>query len=174
MPKFNPANNKVYCDLDGVLADFDRVKRRHLSKEAQTNDNKMWEEIADFRNFYRELPAMKGANSLWSAIQLAAPLRAILTAIPRKKTMPEAEADKRHWCNVEMLDSVFNGEVVEVLIGPHSKDKQNHCKPGDILIDDRADNIEQWEAKGGIGILHDGDVDATINLLYQHAGILMT
>ena len=32
--------------------------------------------------------------------------------------------------------------------------KQNYAAPNHILIDDRADNINQWEAAGGIGILH--------------------
>ena len=35
-----------------------------------------------------------------------------------------------------------------------SKDKQNYGKPKDILIDDRAPNIERWVEMGGIGILH--------------------
>ena len=52
-------------------------------------------------------------------------------------------------------------------IGPFFRDKQNWCKPGDILIDDKWTNIEQWYAKGGIAIFHEGDFDITIkNLLY--------
>ena len=35
-----------------------------------------------------------------------------------------------------------------------SKNKQKHAAPNHILIDDRKDNIERWEAAGGVGILH--------------------
>jgi len=36
----------------------------------------------------------------------------------------------------------------------YAKLKQQLATPTSILIDDRADNINQWEAAGGIGILH--------------------
>jgi hypothetical protein len=36
----------------------------------------------------------------------------------------------------------------------YSKNKQKYAAPNHILIDDRKDNIEDWESKGGIGILH--------------------
>ena len=50
-------------------------------------------------------------------------------------------------------------------IGPYSHDKQKWCIPGDILIDDRPSNIEQWTAAGGIAVYHTGDVDASIKYL---------
>ena len=36
----------------------------------------------------------------------------------------------------------------------YSYNKQKYAAPSRILIDDRKDNIEQWESKGRIGILH--------------------
>ena len=50
------------------------------------------------------------------------------------------------------------------MFGPYSKDKHQHCEPGDILIDDRSSNIEEWRAVGGIAI-HHVDFDATITAL---------
>ena len=43
---------------------------------------------------------------------------------------------------------------IPVVIGPFAKDKANHCKPKDILIDDSLLNIQQWTEAGGYGILH--------------------
>ena len=36
----------------------------------------------------------------------------------------------------------------------YSAKKKNYAAPNHILIDDRADNINQWKAAGGIGILY--------------------
>jgi hypothetical protein len=51
------------------------------------------------------------------------------------------------------------------MFGPFSKDKYVHCHAGDVLIDDRTSNCEEWRAAGGIAIQHRGDVDNTINEL---------
>lgn len=53
---------------------------------------------------------------------------------------------------------------MKVNFGPYAKDKQYHCEVGDILIDDSSINIEQWRARGGIGILHTS-TDDTIEQL---------
>jgi 5'(3')-deoxyribonucleotidase len=74
----------------------------------------------------------------------------ILTAIPLLATMPTAAKDKQVW----ILENVEDGHSFKFKIGPHAKDKQNHAKPGDILIDDQKRNIEQWITAGGIGIHH--------------------
>jgi hypothetical protein len=44
--------------------------------------------------------------------------------------------------------------------------KKEYATPTSILIDDRADNINQWEAAGGIGILHT-DAASTIAKLKE-------
>jgi diphthamide synthase subunit DPH2 len=67
------------------------------------------------------------------------------------------------------MDDRFPHIPLPVTIGPYSRDKWKHVKnPGDILIDDRADNIEEWIAAGGIGILHDtNDGERTIRILKE-------
>jgi hypothetical protein len=50
------------------------------------------------------------------------------------------------------------------MFGPYSKDKHQHCRPGDILIDDRSSNIEEWQAAGGIAI-HHKNIDTTLQEL---------
>ena len=42
-----------------------------------------------------------------------------------------------------------------ILIGNNiQQTKKNYAKKDSILIDDRASNISDWNAAGGIGILH--------------------
>jgi 5'(3')-deoxyribonucleotidase len=82
-----------------------------------------------------------------------------LTALPSKTTMPEAEDDKTRW-----IKKYF--PTYKVNFGPFSTDKWKWCKPGDILIDDRVSNIEDWYEKGnGIAILYKDDLLKTVGIL---------
>ena len=53
---------------------------------------------------------------------------------------------KRLWVRNHKLGVKLNLE--------YSKSKQKYAAWNHILIDDRKDNIERWEAAGGVGIIH--------------------
>jgi hypothetical protein len=154
----------IYVDLDGVLVDFDRFKREYLSARAQVDDAAMWAELQEIPNVFRMMKATPYAAQLWIAVRSTGLPNKILTAIPRRSTMPNAENNKRDWV-LDHKDRIFLGSAPEVLIGPHSKDKWRHCRPGDILIDDREDNCAAWETAGGFTVHHTGDIHATIQRL---------
>jgi hypothetical protein len=65
-----------------------------------------------------------------------------LTALPSDYSMPYAASDKMWWAHEHFPD-------VTVFLGPFSHDKWRHCKPGDILIDDRTSNCNEWTRAGG-------------------------
>lgn len=154
----------IHCDMDGVLVDFDLFIKENLSDQALRDDDVMWAELHAIPNVYQKMKPTPYAMQLWIAIASTNLPRQILTAIPRKTSMPTAEADKKEWV-LNHEHSVFMGEVPEVFIGPHSKDKWRHCKPGDILIDDREDNCAAWETAGGFAVCHSGDIRATLQRL---------
>jgi len=68
---------------------------------------------------------------------------AFLTAIPHDGSVQYASYDKVLWANER-----FPG--IPVFFGPYSTDKWKHCKPTDILIDDRFENCDDWRNAGGI------------------------
>jgi hypothetical protein len=154
----------LWLDLDGVLADFEKKAREVCGDdiyEDPDRSDEMWEMLHSVPHFYRDLESCPGAASLWYHANRTGLRVKILTAIPRRSSVPMAEADKRDWCE-RFLDS-----SVQVVIGPYSRDKWKHCKPGDILIDDRDDNIRDWVKKGGgVGILHLNVAD-TIRQLHE-------
>ena len=158
---FNRNSNVIYVDMDGVLADFDAYVLELTGKrfDVHTQDIQLWNLLANTERLYFQLYPMPRGLELWGKINSHSCTVKILTAIPRRKTIPSAEADKREWV------AKYLGNHVNVKIGPHSKDKWKHAKRGDILIDDRLDNIQDWINKGyGIGI-HHSDVDNTIEAL---------
>lgn len=154
----------IHCDMDGVLVDFDRFISENLSPRAKQDDDVMWAELHAIPNVYQLMRPTPYAAQLWIAIMSTKLPRQILTAIPRKTSMPSAEADKREW-TLQHKHEVFMGETPAVYIGPHSKDKWRHCRPGDILIDDREDNCAAWETAGGFTVHHTGDIKATLQRL---------
>ncbi len=153
--------------MDGVVADFDRFMLENLGRtfphQGGPTDPEMWKFLESVENLYYKLELTPYATRLMDAILAVGVPVAMLTAIPRRSTIPEAEADKRRW----MKDKLPQYDV-PVLIGPFSRDKQKHIRyMGDILIDDREDNIDRWIKAGGIGILHK-DIEETLQLLKKY------
>jgi 5'(3')-deoxyribonucleotidase len=158
----------IYIDMDGVVADFDTVAQRIMDandeERAQAErtgrwpDHK-WQTILNHQHFYRNLPKMPRADDMMALAfrfqnDLGWRLR-MLTAIPKNNDFPECFQDKIDW----MMDYY---PTVRVCFGPYSHDKQHHCRPGDILVDDRTSNIQQWRAKGGIGVHVTADYDQAL------------
>lgn len=155
--------NTIYIDMDGVVADFDTAATDFLQTElkidiANKQEGKwppgMWERIRENTRFYRDLPKMPLADQM---LDLAREFRdkldwnlMFLTAIPKGNDMPWTFWDKMMWVQARYPD-------IPVHFGPYSHDKQSHCVPGDILVDDRHDNCEQWRSRGGaaVRVTHD-------------------
>jgi 5'(3')-deoxyribonucleotidase len=156
----------IFLDMDGVVADFDTFASNLLGRKIGWHESKFditkneWAMLSSVDRLYYNLPLMPDATKLVAYVKSLSTRFNVqfLTAVPRRTTMPEARADKQAW-----VDKYFPGMRMD--IGPFSHDKQKWCKPGDILVDDRPSNIEEWKAAGGIAIYHTGDVDATIKAI---------
>lgn len=149
--------------MDGVVADFDEYAYRTLgvppSQGVYPDD--IWQKLASNPRIYRDLIKTVYADQLFFecgkfAKQYNYELM-FLTAVPKGNDVAWAFYDKVYWAR-------YTFPTIPVMFGPYSKDKHQHCKPGDILIDDRLRNIEEWRAAGGIGILH-SDYEETISHL---------
>lgn len=144
---------KIYFDMDGVLADFERgineicgmdMPIQGLSTDEE--DNRMWEAVKEADHFYDNLEPMKGAIDMYRELSSKYDCE-ILSAIPKPhRGIATAGEDKRNWvCRV--LSPSMNVNIV------YSQDKKNYAKDkGTILIDDLDKNIKEWENCGGTGI----------------------
>lgn len=140
----------IYVDLDGVLANMEGYVRAHFGDNWKAEIEKLnWGLVgANHQRMYLLLEPMEDAHSLWEFLHLHYNDVQILTAIPKRAHFPHSVNDKRDWVHKHF------GKDVKVNFGPYAYDKQFHCKPGDILIDDMQINIDQWNASGGTSILH--------------------
>lgn len=141
----------IYLDYDGVLADFDKAAEQALGTdniykyEFVWGPDKFWERLNENPYFFRELSLRRDARKLWEGVSHLDPI--ILTALPRENGERVNQQKRAH------IAENFQLQGDRVITCP-TKDKPNFCKPGDILIDDRAVNRDAWIAKGGIYIIH--------------------
>jgi 5'(3')-deoxyribonucleotidase len=152
----------IFLDMDGVVADFDGYAEPIVGFRTPGGvryDQEGWALISANPRLYSELGEMPDAHRLVSEVQTLAKDNSMdvkfLSAIPRQNDVPWAFWDKIKWIEARW-------PKIPVWFGPHSNEKCQHCRPGDILIDDRPSNIEEWRAAGGLAILHEGDVVATL------------
>ena len=154
----------IYLDMDDVIADFKTYANRVLGK---TQDGGKWPQedwirLRDNSRLYRDLEPTSEAEPL---INYCRYLRdhhgfevMFLTAVPKGNDVHWAFYDKVLWAQKYFPD-------IPVMFGPFSKDKHVHCKPGDILIDDRTSNCEEWRSAGGLAVQHCQDLTQTLQEL---------
>ena len=158
----------IYLDMDDVVADFKEYANRVLrSKQIEERwDQAEWARLKDNPRLYRDLQLTPEADQLVEYCRAVRDQKGwelkFLTAIPGNNDLPWAFYDKMQWADRNFPD-------IPVMFGPYSNDKYKHCKPSDILIDDRTSNMTEWRAVGGIGIQHRGDIELT---LAELAGIV--
>ncbi len=140
---------QLFLDCDGVLADFDKkaieiFKMHPREFEAKYGAGTFWKIITKTPDFFYSLDAMEDAHILFKAVEHLSPI--VLTGVPpsTKKWAPD---QKRRW-----IDRMF-GEHIQVITCA-SKDKKNHGKPGDVIVDDWPKYKHLWEEMGGVFVLH--------------------
>ena len=140
---------EIYCDMDGVLCDFDRqfqtISNNKSPEEYEKEFGKkaFWKLInSEGAKFWSNIPWMKDGQQLWNSIKQYNPN--ILSA---PSSDPSSKEGKKEWISNNLTN------VKEIYLVP-AEEKQKYSNSNSILIDDKDTNIEQWNAKGGIGILH--------------------
>lgn len=158
----------IFCDLDGVLADFDAgVKALCCKKYAnglqilEQNENLPLQFMITNPEIFEDLPLMPEATYLWNELLPYKPI--ILTGCTNSNVAKNA---KEKWCRqylgqnclrIKTLDEMHaNPNYDYYIIITTTKKKPLFASDGAILIDDRKIIDKEWEAAGGIFFHYDG------------------
>jgi 5'(3')-deoxyribonucleotidase len=174
---------KIYFDLDGVLADFNAAAAKFKNPNDDLNHptselddaqkrakTEFWHKI-EKTDFYLNLPLIAGVeNILDAAREIAGENLFILSKVPNRENFASGAAESvriakqktnwvlAHFRNYFALDNI--------LIVAGKKEQAFEPAKNDILIDDRAENINAWNAAGGTGILFISPADASAKLQF--------
>jgi len=131
---------RLFLDCDGVLADFDAGATKLLGMsprefERRHSRGAFWSKLAKAPDFYARLPLMADARELFDAVAHLHPT--ILTGLPLGKW---AAPQKVAWA-----EEHFPGTPVITCM---ARDKHRFMDPGDVLVDDRENHRDAYEAHG--------------------------
>lgn len=139
----------VYCDMDGVLANFAEQENAVERFEVE-------------KGFFQKLrPMEKNVYALRVLNQLKNINVYILSASPNR----QADKDKKIWLK-KYLPELENHQII---IMRNGKKKVNYMKSGEgLLLDDYGKNLREWCEENllnqGVKILQDGDIAKIFNM----------
>ena len=125
----------IYCDMDGVLADFEKVKNAVAIYKTEPNF------------FYDLEPISENVNAIKQLIA-----KNYLVKILSKSPHEKADNDKRKWL-AKYLPEIKSENII--FARPHETkisfvdELEKHFS---VLLDDYEKNIEEWRNENGIAI----------------------
>ena len=169
---------QIYCDMDGVLTDFERRFVTLLRKEgpkyyskaviAQVTRPKHFEKLEGQEEFWKFIDQYIGLE-FWSGMEWMPNGRQLWDFIepygPKLLTSPSRDNTSRLGKRLWVKDNLVPAPEVIFRFGDAKSDFANE---NSILIDDKPSNLAAFAAKGGIVIeCKDGDVLSVINELIE-------
>ena len=169
---------KIYCDMDGVLTDFEKrfydklneigpdyYPLKDIKKVVKPKDFENIFGIEEFWNFidgiigvgfWAGMDWMPQGRELWEFIKPYQP--SLLTSPSKNNT---SRLGKNLWVKNHLTPKPKT-------IFAYSADKQRYSNENSILIDDKKSNINEWIAKGGIAFrVKGGDIGPAIQGLKE-------
>ena len=138
----------IFCDMDEVLVAFRSGAEKVIGMPFPDADKEeRWNAINQAKGFWANLDWMPGAKRLWDFISRYD--TEILSAYSGRD--PTSRVGKMKWLSKNT--KIKRGKVNLVMRSDKQKYATTNGKPN-ILIDDYIKNINEWEAKGGIGVHH--------------------
>jgi PAS domain-containing protein len=159
----------IYCDMDGVLCDFEKQFEKLTSTppkefEASNGTKEFWNVILqegekfwstmdtmpEFDYFKTELTTIATDGRFKLKFLTSTSAGQILRNYPRQEAVDyikNIESGKRTW-----LRTHWSGPI-SIIFSDSGKSKAKYATPNSILIDDLSSNIEAFIASGGNGII---------------------
>ena len=161
-----PKKYTIFCDMDGVLVDFDEgykqltgMSTHHVDAQGKKEFWKAFRQGLEDKDiseesYWANLDWQPGGKELWDYIAPYKPY--VLTAPAVNFDLPDNQRYSQEY-NESMkgkLNWVQRLPNMRKIYFAAAKNKPKFARPNNILIDDRKDTIDAWNANGGVGILY--------------------
>lgn len=152
---------KIYCDLDGVLADFEagyrRINNGVIPDREGKCDEDFYRPVMDTKHFWRDLPLMTDADRLIGFLMSLENVEVEILTSPSRLDAVRASKEKRIW-----VDKHYSPEAAVHF--RRGRDKPEFAHSRSILIDDWEKNTSRWSEAGGIAVRHE-NAEKTIDTI---------
>ena len=169
---------QIYCDMDGVLTDFESRFLTKLNSEGPKyysqkeidiiTKPKDFEKLYGMEEFWKFIDFHIGV-SFWVGMEWMPQGKDLWNFIkkynPQLLTSPSRNNTSRLGKNLWVRNNLSPKPRVNFA---YSADKQRFASPNNILIDDKKSNINEWKAAGGIAFrVIGGDINPAIEGLKE-------
>lgn len=133
----------IYFDMDGVLVDF----YKSASKIEASTKSQFWKKVSKIGvDFWLNMDEIPETRQLIENLKQEGKEVSVLSKLPLSD-IGNAFLGKSLWLNKHYPDT-FHTVILTTGF------KGRFCKPGDVLYDDKQENIDDWYRHGGIGNLY--------------------
>ena len=155
---------KIFVDMDGVIANFDKGYMREFGISPKETRNRK-EFIGYFDKFinnkgFQNLEPMSDMKILIEFLNTLPIPKEILSSTAREEYYDDLSLQKSFWLDMQGINYKAN-------FVPGKQHKYKWATPNSIIIDDTESVIDDWVNAGGIGILHK-DAISTISILKMY------
>ena len=169
---------QIYCDMDGVLTDFETRFVTLLQQEgpkyyskaiiAQVTRPKHFDKLEGTEEFWKFIDQYIGLE-FWSGMEWMPNGRELWNFIqpygPKLLTSPSEDNTSRLGKRLWVKENLTPAPEVLFRFGDAKSDFANENA---ILIDDKPSNLEAFTSKGGIALeVKDGEIQSVINALRE-------
>lgn len=147
-------NTYVFCDMDGVLTDFDAHFRAKHGKSLDSIPKPKSYEVLKKEpvEWWATMPWKKDGKQLWDHLIKNVPTDQLyILSSPTKDKELKAHDGKLQWLKNNGIEKQIGRENIIIDSDKHKYVKDNGKS---ILIDDTPEKIEKWMNANGTGVLH--------------------
>lgn len=135
---------RIYLDMDGVIADFDKAFKNLTGQEPKDFEEKhgqvaFWSEIYETRNFFLNMPAFDYLAEMVGILSGMCQKLVILSS-PSKTNESLCIAEKRAWLDRNI--GIWQPAIFE-------RDKHIYSRQGCLLIDDTQKKVDKFNQGEG-------------------------